>query len=72
MLPMRPPWYQAIAEVAAAAAAAPTAKVNFFVQASFMSSATAYGSRRSYQAGVQRLGVRRLRALGSYGYDSVP
>lgn len=36
-----PPWYQDIVEVAAAAAAAPTARVNFRVQASSTSSATA-------------------------------
>jgi negative regulator of sigma E activity len=37
----RLPWYQLIAAVAAAAAAAPTASVNFLVQASSTPSATA-------------------------------
>ena len=38
---IEPPWYQAMLEVAAAAAAAPTARVNFLVQACSTSSATA-------------------------------
>src|SRR5690606_38841076 len=42
--PMPLPWYQLIAVAAAAVAAAPAARVNFFVQASSTSSATAYGS----------------------------
>src|SRR5690606_39599872 len=47
LMPARPPLNQAIDAVAAAAAAAPTARVNFSVQACSTSSATAYGSSRS-------------------------
>src|SRR5690606_26798743 len=43
------PWYQLIPAAAAAAAAAPAATVNFFVQASSTSSATAYGRSSSYR-----------------------
>src|SRR5690606_30517745 len=43
------PWYQLMPAAAAVAAAAPTASVNFFVQASSTSSATAYGRSSSYR-----------------------